>query len=139
VTADQLAKAVEFFSFGTNDLTQAVMSLSREDAEKKFLFPYLEKHLLKQNPFEVVDIEGVGRLMEAAIFAGRRTKKDLEIGVCGEHGGDPTSIQFFHGIGVTYVSCSPFRVPVAKLVAAQAAIREKVAIRVELTGSKSLL
>ncbi|MDP2916692.1 MAG: pyruvate, phosphate dikinase [Dehalococcoidia bacterium] len=139
VTADQLAEAVEFFSFGTNDLTQAALSFSREDAEKKFLAPYLEKGILKKDPFEVIDFQGVGRLMEAAIFWGRRTKKELEIGVCGEQGGEPNSIRFFHSIGVSYVSCSPFRIPIAKLVAAQTAIKEKMERKAELTGSKGLL
>jgi pyruvate,orthophosphate dikinase len=137
VTADQLGEAVEFFSFGTNDLTQATLSFSREDAEKKFLVPYLEKGLLRSDPFEVIDFQGVGRVMEAAIFWGRRAKKDLEIGVCGEQGGEPNSIRFFHSIGVSYVSCSPFRVPIAKLAAAQTAIQEKIAAKGELIGPKA--
>ena len=122
--ADSLAQAAEFFSFGTNDLTQATFSFSREDVEKKFLTTYLEVGILRDNPFEVIDIMGVGRLMEAAITMARREKPNLEIGVCGEHGGDPRSIQFFRKIGVDYVSVSPFRIPVAKLVAAQASIEE---------------
>ncbi|MFQ5826964.1 MAG: pyruvate, phosphate dikinase [Dehalococcoidia bacterium] len=123
--ADKLAEVADFFSFGTNDLTQAVYSFSREDAEKKFLSIYLEKGILEDNPFEVIDEKGVGRLMETTIFWARKGWPSLEVGVCGEHGGEPRSIKFFHGIGVDYVSCSPFRVPVAKLVAAQAVLEEK--------------
>ena len=120
--AGKLAHVVDFFSFGTNDLTQAVYSFSREDAEKKFLTTYLEQGILQDNPFEILDIKGVGRLMETAIFWARRAKKELEIGVCGEQAGEPRSISYLHGIGVDYVSCSPFRIPVAKLVAAKASI-----------------
>ncbi len=123
--AGKLAHVADFFSFGTNDLTQAVYSFSREDAEKKFLATYLRLGILQDNPFEVVDVKGVGRLMETAVFWARRNKRDIEIGVCGEHGGEPRSIRYFHRIGVDYVSCSPFRIPVARLVAAQAAIQEK--------------
>jgi len=123
--AGRLAEVADFLSFGTNDLTQAVYSFSREDAEKKFLSTYLEIGILENNPFEIVDIKGVGRLMETAIFWARRAKKDIPVGVCGEHAGEPTSIKFFHAINVDYVSCSPFRVPVAKLTAAQAAIEQK--------------
>jgi pyruvate,orthophosphate dikinase len=134
VTADQLGAAVQFFSFGTNDLTQATLSFSREDAEKKFLGPYLEQKLLKSDPFVVIDFEGVGRVMEIAVFWGRRANKNLEIGICGEQGGEPNSIRFAHNIGVNYVSCSPFRVPIAKLIAAQTAIKEKNDTIAELTG-----
>jgi pyruvate,orthophosphate dikinase len=123
--AGHLAEQTDFFSFGTNDLTQAVFSFSREDAEKKFLTIYLEKGILQDNPFSVLDIKGVGRLMETAIFWARRAKKEIEIGVCGEQAGEPRTIRYLHGIGVDYVSCSPFRIPVAKLVAAQAAIRSR--------------
>ena len=123
--AGKLAEVADFFSFGTNDLTQAVYSFSREDAEKKFLSTYLAHGVLEENPFEIIDVKGVGRLMETAIFWARRARKDLEIGVCGEHAGEPKSIQFFDAINIDYVSCSPFRVPIAKLVAAQAAIRHK--------------
>jgi len=124
--AGRLAHVADFFSFGTNDLTQAVYSFSREDAEKKFLATYLRLGILQDNPFEVIDVKGVGRLMETAVFWARRNKRDIEIGVCGEHGGEPRSVRYFHRIGVDYVSCSPFRIPVARLVAAQAAIQEKI-------------
>jgi pyruvate,orthophosphate dikinase len=124
--AGRLAREVDFLSFGTNDLTQAVFSFSREDAEKKYLPTYLTLGILKDNPFEVLDIKGVGRLMETAIFWARRAKKDIEIGVCGEQAGEPRSIRYLHGIGVDYVSCSPFRIPIAKLVAAQASLNERL-------------
>ncbi len=129
--AGKLAKEVDFFSFGTNDLTQAVYSFSREDAEKKFLTTYLELGILQDNPFEVLDVKGVGQLMETAIFWARREKKELEIGVCGEQAGEPRSIKFLHGTGVDYVSCSPFRIPVAKLAAAQAVVEAMAASRTE--------
>lgn len=124
--ADKLAEVADFFSFGTNDLTQAVYSFSREDAEKKYLTTYLAIGILQDNPFEVIDIKGAGRLMEVAISWARRVKPDLEIGVCGEHGGEPRSIKFFHSIGVSYISCSAPRIPVARLAAAQAALEEKM-------------
>jgi pyruvate,orthophosphate dikinase len=127
----RLAREVDFFSFGTNDLTQAVYSFSREDAENKFLSVYLQKGILQDNPFAILDIKGVGRLMETAIFWAREARKEIEIGVCGEQGGEPRSIRYLDSIGVDYVSCSPFRIPIAKLVAAQAALnRQKVASRV---------
>lgn len=123
--AGRLAAEVDFLSFGTNDLTQAVYSFSREDAEKKFLPTYLRLGILRDNPFEVLDIKGVGRLMETAIFWARRVKKDIEIGVCGEQAGEPRSIRYLHDTGVDYVSCSPFRISIAKLVAAQAALEDR--------------
>jgi pyruvate, orthophosphate dikinase len=124
--AGRLAREVDFFSFGTNDLTQAVFSFSREDAEKKFLPTYLKLGVLQDDPFEVLDVKGVGRLMETAIFWARRIRKDIEIGVCGEQAGEPRSIRYLHGVGVDYVSCSPYRIPIAKLAAAQAAIQERL-------------
>jgi len=124
--AGRLAEVADFFSFGTNDLTQAVFSFSREDVERKFLTTYLELGILQDNPFEVLDVKGVGRLMDTAVTWARRGKESLEIGVCGEHGGEPESIKFFNQIGIDYVSCSAFRIPVAKLVAAQAALEQKV-------------
>ena len=125
MTAGPLAEIVDFFSFGTNDLTQATLSFSREDAEKKFLPQYLKLGLLKQNPFEVLDKERVVKVMDIAVKGGRGAKASLEIGVCGEQGGEPISIRYAHGVGVNYVSCSPFRIPVAKLVAAKIALEEK--------------
>ncbi len=123
--AGRLAQVADFFSFGTNDLTQAAYSFSREDVERKFLSTYLEAGILEDNPFEVLDVKGVGRLIETAIFWASKERKDLEIGVCGEHAGEPRSIRFFHAAGVDYVSCSPFRMPIARLAAAQATIEEK--------------
>jgi pyruvate,orthophosphate dikinase len=124
VRAGRMAQDAEFFSFGTNDLTQATFSFSREDAENKFLPAYNETGILKDNPFEVLDIKGVGQLMKMAVEDGRRTRPDLKIGICGEHGGDPVSIHFCHQIGINYVSCSGPRVPVARLAAAQAKLLE---------------
>ena len=123
--ADSLGQTAAFFSFGTNDLTQATYSFSREDVEKKFLSYYLDQGILMDNPFETIDVNGVGKLIEIAIKWARQVNPHLDIGVCGEHGGDPRSIHFFHDIGISYVSCSPFRVPIARLVAAQAALDEK--------------
>ena len=120
LTAGQIAKAAEFFSFGTNDLTQTTYGISRDDAETGFLVHYLQTHLLEENPFISIDPDGVGRLMQIAIEQGRATRKGLEIGVCGEHGGDPASIHLCHKLGVDYVSCSPFRIPIARLAAAHA-------------------
>lgn len=122
--ADELASVVEFFSFGTNDLTQATFSFSREDAENKFLPYYISKGVLKDNPFEVLDRNAMGKLMKLAVHDGRTTRKDLKIGICGEHGGHPESIRFCHEIGLTYVSCSGPRVPVARLAAAHAKLGE---------------
>jgi pyruvate, orthophosphate dikinase len=123
--AGRIAEEVDFFSFGTNDLTQATFSFSREDAENKFLPLYEKRKTLQDNPFGVLDVKGVGRLMMITVEYGRKTKPGLKIGICGEHGGEPRSIDFCHEIGLDYVSCSPFRVPVARLAAAQAALRRK--------------
>ena len=124
LTADQIAEDAEFFSFGTNDLTQMTFGYSRDDAEGKFLLQYVERHILPENPFQVLDREGVGQLVRMATEKGRATRPGLKVGICGEHGGDPKSIAFCHEIGLDYVSCSPFRVPVARLAAAQAALAE---------------
>ena len=125
LTSDELVKTAEFFSFGTNDLTQAVFSFSREDAEGKFLPEYMEKELLEISPFQSIDVNGVGNLMKIGIKQGRAIKKDLEIGICGEHGGDPNSIKFCHLSNVSYVSASPHRIPIAIVAAAQAVIEHK--------------
>jgi pyruvate,orthophosphate dikinase len=125
VTAGEIAELAEFFSFGTNDLTQMTFGYSRDDAERSFLVDYINKGILKQNPFQQLDREGVGRLMQTAVSDGRKTRPELEVGICGEHGGDPSSIEFCHILGNNYVSCSPFRVPLARLAAAQAALKYK--------------
>ena len=125
LTSGELAKTAEFFSFGTNDLTQAVFSFSREDVEGKFLPEYMEKELLETSPFQSIDVSGVGSLMKIGIKQGRAIKNDLEIGICGEHGGDPNSIKFCHSSGVSYVSASPHRIPIAIIAAAQASISQK--------------
>ncbi|KJS15327.1 MAG: pyruvate phosphate dikinase [Peptococcaceae bacterium BRH_c4b] len=122
--ADEVAREAEFFSFGTNDLTQTTLGFSRDDAEGKFLPDYLEKKILKDNPFVVLDRQGVGKLMRMAVELGRKIKPDLLIGICGEHGGEPSSIEFCHMIGLNFVSCSPFRVPIARLAAAQAKVNK---------------
>jgi pyruvate,orthophosphate dikinase len=124
LTADEIAHTAEFFSFGTNDLTQTALGMSRDDSGS-FLGAYQEAEIMKKNPFASIDQTGVGQLMEIAIAKGRKTRPDIKLGICGEHGGDPDSVKFCHQIGLTYVSCSPFRVPVARLAAAQAAIEEK--------------
>jgi pyruvate,orthophosphate dikinase len=123
--AGTLAELAEFFSFGTNDLTQATFSFSREDAENKFLPFYTEQKILQDNPFEILDVKGVGRLMAITVEWGRKSRPDLKIGICGEHGGEPSSVEFCHRINIDYVSCSPYRVPVARLAAAQASLKEK--------------
>ncbi len=123
VTAAEIATLAEFFSFGTNDLTQMTFGYSRDDAERNFLLKYVEEGILPKNPFQTIDREGVGELMRMAVEAGRKTRPALEVGICGEHGGDPDSIEWCHLIGNNYVSCSPFRVPVARLAAAQAAVK----------------
>jgi pyruvate,orthophosphate dikinase len=122
VIADEIAKDADFFSFGTNDLTQMTFGFSRDDAGK-FISEYKEKEVLPDDPFQSVDVEGVGKLVDMAVKLGRNTKPKLKMGVCGEHGGDPKSIEFFHKVGLDYVSCSPFRVPIARLAAAQTALR----------------
>jgi pyruvate,orthophosphate dikinase len=121
--ADKIAGEADFFSFGTNDLTQTVCGLSRDDAEGAFLTRYLEGGILSRNPFETIDVDGVGRFVSMACARGREANSSLKLGICGEHGGDPESIEFFHEMGLDYVSCSPYRVPVARLAAAQAAIK----------------
>jgi pyruvate,orthophosphate dikinase len=125
VTADEIAREADFFSFGTNDLTQMGFGLSRDDAGK-FLLYYIEHGLLEKDPFVSLDATGVGRLVEIGVQKGRQAKAGLKIGVCGEHGGDPASIRFFHQVGLDYVSCSPYRVPIARLAAAQAQLERPV-------------
>lgn len=125
LTADEIAETAEFFSFGTNDLTQFVFGYSRDDAERNFLVKYVEDKILPKNPFQTIDIQGVGQLMDLTVKKGRGTRIDLEVGICGEHGGDPESIDWCYRIGLNYVSCSPFRVPVARLAAAQSALNNR--------------
>jgi pyruvate,orthophosphate dikinase len=122
--ADEIAEVADFFSFGTNDLTQTTLGMSRDDAEGKFLTFYLEDGVLEKNPFEVLDQDGVGDLMRIGVERGRSTKPDIKLGICGEHGGEPSSVEFCHEIGLDYVSCSPYRVPLARLAAAQAVLKE---------------
>jgi pyruvate,orthophosphate dikinase len=124
LTADEIAKEAEFFSFGTNDLTQMTFGFSRDDAGK-FLNYYYDKKIYEQDPFARLDQNGVGKLVDMAAKLGRTTRPDIKLGICGEHGGDPSTIEFCHKVGLTYVSCSPFRVPIARLAAAQAAIANK--------------
>ena len=121
LTADEIAKEAEFFSFGTNDLTQMTFGFSRDDAGK-FLGEYYEKKIFESDPFARLDQIGVGKLVKIAIEGGKSTRPDIKLGICGEHGGDPSTIEFCHNVGLTYVSCSPFRVPIARLAAAQANI-----------------
>jgi pyruvate,orthophosphate dikinase len=122
LTASEIASVAEFFSFGTNDLTQMTYGFSRDDAEGNFLLEYVEDGILPYNPFQSIDEDGVGRLMAWAVNEGRAARNDLEVGICGEHGGDPQSVHLCHQLGLDYVSCSPFRVPVARLAAGQAAL-----------------
>ncbi|MFQ6040707.1 MAG: pyruvate, phosphate dikinase [Candidatus Poribacteria bacterium] len=124
LTADEVAEAADFFSFGTNDLTQTTFGISRDDAEAKFLMRYVDQGILAENPFQTLDRDGVGKLVEMAVENGRKTNSQLEVGICGEHGGDPSSIEFCHQVGLNYVSCSPFRVPIARLAAAHAKLKE---------------
>jgi pyruvate,orthophosphate dikinase len=119
--ADEIAEAAEFFSFGTNDLTQTTLGLSRDDSSR-FLPGYVQRGLLADDPFQTIDVNGVGQLVKLGVERGRATRSDLKVGVCGEHGGDPRSVKFFHCMGLNYMSCSPFRIPIARLAAAQAAL-----------------
>jgi pyruvate,orthophosphate dikinase len=128
IVADEIAKVAEFFSFGTNDLTQTTLALSRDDAGK-FLPLYVERGVYAEDPFVSIDQQGVGALMRMGVEKGRATRKHLEIGICGEHGGEPKSVMFCHKIGLDYVSCSPYRVPIAKLAAAHAALKEQVKVK----------
>jgi len=124
LTADKVADSAEFFSFGTNDLTQMTFGYSRDDAGS-FLPIYLQKGLLKNDPFQILDQEGVGQLVEMAVQKGRSSRPTLKVGICGEHGGEPSSVEFCHRVGMNYVSCSPFRVPIARVAAAIAALKDK--------------
>jgi pyruvate,orthophosphate dikinase len=128
LVADEIARDADFFSFGTNDLTQTTYGFSRDDAGK-FLPQYLDLGILPEDPFITLDAQGVGELMTLGLQRGRKVRKDLEVGICGEHGGDPASVEFCHRVGLDYVSCSPYRVPVAKLAAARAALRGKVRLK----------
>ena len=128
LTADEIADTAQFFSFGTNDLTQTALGISRDDMGS-FLMPYTENEIFKKNPFATLDQTGVGQLVQIAIEKGRKTRPDIKLGICGEHGGEPESVKFCHRVGLSYVSCSPYRVPVARLAAAQAAIEEKRAAK----------
>ncbi len=123
VTAGEIAQVAQFFSFGTNDLTQTTLGISRDDAGR-FLRLYADQGIMKDDPFQTIDQEGVGQLVLTAVKRGRATKPDMKIGICGEHGGDPRSVVFCHHAGLNYVSCSPFRVPIARLAAAQATIQQ---------------
>jgi pyruvate,orthophosphate dikinase len=136
LTADEIAETAEFFSFGTNDLTQTALGVSRDDMGN-FLMPYTENEIYKKNPFATLDATGVGQLVQIAIEKGRATRPDIKLGICGEHGGDPDSVKFFHNVGLAYVSCSPYRVPVARLAAAQAAIEEKRANAAKAPAKKT--
>jgi pyruvate,orthophosphate dikinase len=128
ITADEIAEEAEFFSFGTNDLTQMGFGFSRDDSGK-FLNEYVEKGIFDKSPFEVLDQKGIGKLMEIAVDLGRKTRGNIKLGICGEHGGEPSSVEFCHRIGLDYVSCSPFRVPIARLASAQAVLKEKMSIQ----------
>jgi pyruvate,orthophosphate dikinase len=134
--AAKLAEPAEFFSFGTNDLTQMGFGFSRDDIGS-FLPDYLEKKILKDDPFQTIDQDGIGELIKLGIERGRSTRPDLKVGICGEHGGDPASVKFCHRVGMNYVSCSPFRVPIARLAAAQAAIEGEAAAAAEKKATPS--
>jgi pyruvate,orthophosphate dikinase len=133
VRADEIAAHADFFSFGTNDLTQTAIGVSRDDAGR-FLTHYLESGILERDPFETIDVDGVGDLMRIAVERGRSAKPDIKLGICGEHGGEPRSVEFCHGLGLDYVSCSPYRVPLARLAAAQASLRESGVEAVAIGG-----
>ncbi|MBA2297681.1 MAG: pyruvate, phosphate dikinase, partial [Actinobacteria bacterium] len=133
LTADKIAEEAEFFSFGTNDLTQTALGISRDDGGR-FLSQYLESGVLERDPFETIDQAGVGDLMRIAVERGRGAREQLKLGICGEHGGEPKSVAFCHDLGLDYVSCSPYRVPVARLAAAQAALAEKGVSAVAIGG-----
>jgi len=136
LVADEIAKSAEFFSFGTNDLTQMTFGYSRDDAGK-FLPVYLKKNILKVDPFQSLDQEGVGQLIKMAVKRGRKTRPNIKLGICGEHGGDPASVEFCYRAGLNYVSCSPYRVPIARLAAAQAIIRKKMEKKAKKTAKKT--
>ncbi|MBA7684309.1 Pyruvate, phosphate dikinase [subsurface metagenome] len=135
LTAYEIAKEAEFFSYGTNDLTQTTLGFSRDDVGK-YIPDHIEKGIISNDPFQTLDQTGVGQLVEMGLKRGKSARKDLEVGICGEHGGDPASIEFCHHIGLDYVSCSPYRVPIARLSAAQAAIKEKESISQRRKGYK---
>src|SRR5215204_4218930 len=134
VRADEIAEQADFLSFGTNDLTQTTLGFSRDDAEGKFLTHYLDERILNENPFETLDLSGVGDLMRIAVERARTVKPDIKLGICGEHGGDPTSVAFCHDLGLDYVSCSPYRVPLARLAAAQATLKDAGVGAVQVGG-----
>ena len=122
MVADKIAEYAQFFSFGTNDLTQTTFGFSRDDAEGKFLAQYIEHGILTHNPFAILDRDGVGALMKMAVSLGRAVNPEIQLGICGEHGGEPSSVAFCHHLGLNYVSCSPFRIPVARISAAHVAL-----------------
>jgi pyruvate,orthophosphate dikinase len=136
LTADQIAHHAQFFSFGTNDLTQTTLGMSRDDSGS-FLPAYQEMEIVNANPFASIDQTGVGQLMEIATAKGRSTRPDIKLGICGEHGGDPSSVEFCHKVGLNYVSCSPYRVPVARLAAAQAALKDAPAAAPKKAAKKT--
>ena len=125
LVADQIAEHADFFSFGTNDLPQTGIGISRDDAENGFLTQYVTSKVLERNPFESIDVNGVGQLVEIGVAKGRAVKPNLKTGVCGEHGGDPDSVEFFQSVGLNYVSCSPYRVPIARFAAAKAVLKQR--------------
>jgi pyruvate,orthophosphate dikinase len=135
LTADEIAETAQFFSFGTNDLTQTCLGMSRDDSGS-FIPAYQDNEIIKANPFASIDQTGVGQLMKIAVEKGSKTRPGMKMGICGEHGGDPNSVKFCHKLGLTYVSCSPFRVPVARLAAAQAALEEEDAAKTK--GAKKV-